>query len=140
MSATDFTLVNLQYGDHSEEIETVSQSLSRKVFDFDEVDCFEDMDGLAALLECCDLIVSVANTTVHLAGALGRPTIGLLPYFPGWRWLSAGSHCLWYGSVRLLRQDVLGDWNNVLQRIATAIDTSREHFTASSIIRELDRS
>ena len=138
LDGTNVTLVNLQYGNHSKEIEDVSQALSRQVFDFDEVDCLEDMEGLAALLECCDLVVSVANTTVHLAGALGRPTIALLPYFPGWRWLNNGNRCLWYDSVCLLRQDVLGDWGNVLGQIATAIDRLCEGRGAGSVLRELD--
>ena len=135
----ELTLVNLQYGDHSREIGLASERLSRNVFDFDEIDCKEDIEGLAALLECCDLVVSIANTTVHLAGALGRPTIGLLPYFPGWRWLKDGSHCLWYGSVRLLRQDVLGDWSNVLHRLATVMPQPPIGFCADSIVREFNR-
>lgn len=139
LQSCDLTLVNLQYGDHSREIGLASERLSRNVFDFDEIDCKEDIEGLAALLECCDLVVSIANTTVHLAGALGRPTIGLLPYFPGWRWLKDGSHCLWYGSVRLLRQDVLGHWGNVLHRIATVMPQPPTGFRADSIIREFDR-
>ena len=31
----------------------------------------EDLDGLAALIEVCDLVVS-PNVTVHLAGALAK--------------------------------------------------------------------
>ena len=33
------------------------------------VDNREDLDGLAALIEVCDLVVSITNVTVHLAGA-----------------------------------------------------------------------
>jgi ADP-heptose:LPS heptosyltransferase len=94
---------------------------------------------LAALLDCCDLVVSVANTTVHLAGALGRPTIGLLPYFPGWRWLSKGRHCLWYDSVNLLRQDALGDWTSTLDRISRSMSALSLGFSMpEALSRELD--
>lgn len=47
----------------------------------------------------------MSNTTAHLAGALGVPTIVLLPEaFPVfWHWGHAGDECTWYGAVRLLR-------------------------------------
>ena len=28
----------------------------------------EDLDGLAALIELCDLVVSTSNVTIHMAG------------------------------------------------------------------------
>ena len=50
------------------------------------VDNREDLDGLAALIELCDLVVSTSNVTIHLAGALGKETWVLLPYVAIW-WL-----------------------------------------------------
>ena len=38
------------------------------------VDNREDLDGFAALIEVCDLVVSITNVTVHLAGALAKET------------------------------------------------------------------
>ena len=39
----------------------------------------EDLDGLAALIELCDLVVSTSNVTIHMAGALGKDSWVLLP-------------------------------------------------------------
>jgi len=78
----------------------------------DDIDNFNDLDGLAALIEACDVVVSVSNTTVHLAGALGKPTLVLLPFALGriWYWHQHGERSLWYPSCRLLRQPQPGDW------------------------------
>ena len=38
------------------------------------VDNREDLDGLAALIEVCDLVISTSNVTIHMAGALAKET------------------------------------------------------------------
>ena len=48
-----------------------------------EIDNFNDIDGLAALIQACDVIVTVSNTTAHLAAALGKPVLIMLPFSPG---------------------------------------------------------
>lgn len=106
--------VNLQYGDRGEEIAEAEIELGRAVFSEIDVDLQSDLEGVAALIRCCDLVVSIANSTAHLAGALGVPTVTLLPFFPGWRWLTEGEQSLWYRSVRLVRQEVSGDWTSTL--------------------------
>lgn len=77
----DVTLVNLQYGDTASEIDEVERMLGRGVFLDTGVDCQNDLDGLSALMKFCDLVISVANATVHLARTLGVCTWGLLPFF-----------------------------------------------------------
>jgi ADP-heptose:LPS heptosyltransferase len=72
------------------------------------------LEGLAGLIEACDEVVSVGNATAHLAGALGKKTLVLLPYVAGWRWLHEGDRCPWYDSVILLRQKAQADWDEVL--------------------------
>jgi ADP-heptose:LPS heptosyltransferase len=86
------------------------------------IDNREDLEGLAGLIEGCDLVVSVGNATAHLAGALGQRTWVLLPYVAGWRWLHEGSTCPWYPSVRLYRQAERGRWESVLEAIRRDLD------------------
>ena len=38
----------------------------------------EDLDGLGALIELCDLVVSTSNVTIHMAGALGKEAMGTI--------------------------------------------------------------
>jgi hypothetical protein len=95
-------LVNLQYGEVGEEIERVCEETGERVWECEEVDNREDLDGLAALIEACDEVVSIGNATAHLAGALGKRTTVLLPEAPSWRWLPAGGRTLWYPDVRVI--------------------------------------
>ena len=58
---------------------------------------------------------------VHLAGALGRPCLTLLPLNAEWRYGAKGEAMPWYGSVRLLRQPSGGAWEPVIAGAAQAL-------------------
>ncbi len=73
-----------------------------------------DVDEMAALLSALDLVITVDNTLVHLAGALGRPVWVLLHHSPEWRYPWEGERAPWYPSARLLRQPRPGDWRAVV--------------------------
>ena len=57
----------------------------------------QDSEGLTALTACMDEIITIDNSTVHLAGALGVPTTLMLPKGHDFRWpeLEHGG-TLWY--------------------------------------------
>jgi tetratricopeptide (TPR) repeat protein len=76
-----------------------------------------DFVDTAALCDLMDVIISVDTSVAHLAGALGKQTWILLPFSPDWRWLLNRTDSPWYPSVRLYRQDTIGDWSTILQRI-----------------------
>ena len=79
-SGLDVVLVNLQYGDVEDEIREFKEATGIDVVQCASVDNREDLDGLAALIEVCDLVVSTSNVTIHLAGALAKETWVMLPY------------------------------------------------------------
>jgi ADP-heptose:LPS heptosyltransferase len=64
-----------------------------------------------------DLVISVDTALVHLAGALGVPTLVLLAFGPDFRWLLERADSPWYPSLRLYRQPVPGDWATVLRQV-----------------------
>lgn len=69
-----------------------------------------------------DLIVSVDSSPIHLAGALGRPAILLLPDAGvDWRWGQHPTSCLWYPSVRLWRRRRGETWLDCLARLAGSL-------------------
>jgi Flp pilus assembly protein TadD len=82
----------------------------------------EDLDELAALMGALDLVVSVANTNVHLAGALGRPLRVLVSDRPEWRYGASGNSLPWYPSAKLYRRDQNEGWDAVLARLARELD------------------
>ena len=59
-----------------------------------------DLEGLAAMITALDLVISVGNTTVHLAGSLGQEAWSLVAANPSWRWMESGDRVPWYESVR----------------------------------------
>ena len=113
----DVTLLNLQYGDIDEELQKFSKETGIEVIQCSSVDNREDLDGLAALIELCDLVVSTSNVTIHMAGALGKETWVLLPYVANFWWLLDRTDSVWYPSLRLYRQKSLNDWESVFPLI-----------------------
>jgi FkbM family methyltransferase len=78
-----------------------------------------DFEDTAAILSLVDLLVSVDSSPAHLAGALGRPVWVMLPFVPDWRWLLGRADTPWYPATRLYRQSRRGDWDSVMEAMAT---------------------
>jgi hypothetical protein len=84
----------------------------------DEVTDFADT---AALIDNLDLVIAVDTSVAHLAGAMGKP-VWLLNRFAGcWRWLRQRDDSPWYPGMRIFTQPERGDWNDVLNRVASAL-------------------
>jgi tetratricopeptide (TPR) repeat protein len=83
------------------------------------VDMSEHMNNFqdtANIIASLDLILAVDTSTVHLAGALNKPVVCLLPWNPDWRWMIEGEETIWYPSVKLLRQSQHGVWDDVFAK------------------------
>jgi len=115
------TYVSLQYGDTTEEILSVNSASDIKIQSVEEIDLFSDIDGLAALISACDMVISIDNATVHLAGALGVDTRVLLPFMPDIRWGLGRSDSYWYDQLKLYRQEKEGEWNQPLDLLIQEI-------------------
>ncbi|WP_295870984.1 tetratricopeptide repeat protein [uncultured Zhongshania sp.] len=116
----DVSVVNLQYRCESEEL----KQLGEHIHTFADLDTYADIDGLAALMSNLDLVISVDNTTVHLAGALGVPVWVLLPCGPERRWTDDSDDSVWYQSARLFRKQggAKDGWRDVMARLVAALD------------------
>jgi hypothetical protein len=75
----------------------------------------------AAVMGQLDLVVTVDTAVAHLAGALGLPTLMLLPIGAAWMWGMRADTTPWYPSARLIRQSSRGDWHDVGVRAAVAV-------------------
>jgi hypothetical protein len=109
--------LNLQYGNVSAEMKSLSGAARSRLVQHSDVDLTADLEGVSSLIEACDLVITVGNTVAHLAGALGKKTFVLLPQVAGWRWMHGTTQCVWYDSIKLIRQDRRGEWENVLASI-----------------------
>jgi tetratricopeptide (TPR) repeat protein len=114
LQAPGVRFVNLQYGDVAAEIEALERDEGIEVLQCPGLDATDDLDGLAALIEACDEVVSIGNATAHLAGALGKKTTVLLPKAPSWRWLAEGEVSPWYREMSLCRNADMSPWADFL--------------------------
>jgi tetratricopeptide (TPR) repeat protein len=115
--------VDLQYGDTAQEREALTESIGTTITKVSEIDNMMDIEGLAALINACDIVITVSNTTVHLAAAMGKPTLVLLPHHtPLWYWHENAMDSPWYSTAVLLRQEVANDWSSPIARAATIVN------------------
>jgi tetratricopeptide (TPR) repeat protein len=116
----DIRWVSLQYGDH-DALESQAAAASAPILIDRTVDQLSNIDIFAAQIAAMDMVVTIDNSTAHLAGALGVPVWVLLPFAPDWRWLLACDDSPWYPTMRLFRQPKRGDWQSVMQRVQRAL-------------------
>ena len=115
-----YRFIDLQYGDTSAEREAVARELGIRVERLADIDNTNDLDGLAALMAACDAVVTVSNTTAHLAGALGRPTWVMVPHGHAriWYWFRDRDESPWYPRVRVRRQQRGQPWSDLIAVVA----------------------
>lgn len=116
----DVQLIDLQYDSTPEELEAAAE-LGVHIYHDDRIDARGNLDDQASQISALDAVVSVDNTSVHLAGALGVPTYALLPMNPNWRWGFQEGQSYWYRSVQLFRNSSILGWHEPLQRVVATL-------------------
>ena len=89
------------------------------------VDNFNDLDGHAALIQSCDFVVTISNTSAHISGAIGKETYLMRPSGKGllWYWSNQlNGKSLWYPSIHIYEPNIIGQWFDVVQKIKLAIE------------------
>ena len=122
LSQQDCCFINLQYGDIKEELEQFQQQTNLMIYQDEEIDSLQNLDDFAAQVSALDLVISTSNTTVHIAGALGKQVWTLLPYIPDWRWMLDREDTPWYPSMRLFRQNETRDWSGVFSQVRSELE------------------
>jgi len=115
----DIVFIDLQYNDTKEERSNFLNKYGVEIKKFDTIDNFNDLNGITSLINLCDIIITVSNTNAHIAGALGKETYLLLPKGKGrlWYWSTKKNKSLWYKSIIVLQQKILGKWDNPIQTL-----------------------
>jgi len=118
----DLRWVSLQYGDFDNLQQQVDSAAAPLLIDR-SVDQLADIDRFAAQVAAMDLVVTIDNSTAHLAGALGIPVWLLLPFAADWRWMQGRADSPWYPTMRVFRQPRIGDWQSVIAEVRQALAT-----------------
>jgi hypothetical protein len=121
-SGLDVTLVNLQYKFDPEGVKSAAENYALNVCSFADVDSFYEIDRLASLICCCDLVITIGNATAHLSAALGVRTWVITPVGGSWRWMFEGATTPWYPTVEVFRQTSPGQWDIVFTNLRSRLD------------------
>lgn len=111
------TWVSLQYGAAAQ----AARGRHPNLIVDDRVDQMTDMDGFIAQLDAMDAVVTIDNSIAHVAGALAKPTVVMLPANSDWRWGRTGTDQNWYPSMTLVRRSFDGDWDAVIRSVVAAV-------------------
>ena len=114
-------IVDLQYGDTAIERARFEADTGAAIIHDESIDQMADLDAFAAQVAAMDLVISVSNTTVHVAGALGVPVWLMVNTVPLCVWMLEGATSPWYPSLKLFRQSEAGIWDGVVGQIAEAL-------------------
>jgi ADP-heptose:LPS heptosyltransferase len=134
MATPGVKFVDLQYGDTSAEREAFRKKYGDRLAHIDGLDLRDDMEGMFALTAACDHVITVSNTTAHVAGALGIPTWVLVPLGGGklWYWGTAEKNWTpWYPNIEIIRQVKHGEWDSTL---SLTTERLRKHLEGSTPI------
>ena len=123
LSLQNIKFIDLQYNDTKAEREQFFKENNISINKIEHIDNFNDIEGITSLIDACDFIITVSNTNAHIAGALGKKTLLLLPKGKGrlWYWSSDKNNSLWYSSVEILEQSFPGEWEPVINKLKTKI-------------------
>jgi len=118
-------LVNLQYDQKEADLQAISELTNQNIERWDAENKL-DIDGLYETIKGLDLVISVSNTNVHLAGLANVPTIMLASKYSGrlWYWEQLDNHgnSRWYPNVKLAIQKTEGDWSSTTPKIQEIIN------------------
>lgn len=114
-------VISLQYGKPEHDIEAFEAQTGKKIWQT-TVGNFFDLEGVAATMALCDVVVSVSNANVHIAGAMGKPTY-VLDANKLWYWNHKnGRESLFYPSVKLFpRESMTAPWDEQVKELIKEI-------------------
>jgi hypothetical protein len=116
--------VSLQYGDADAEIEAARARFGADIYCDPDVDQMRSIEDFATQIAALDHVVSVSNTTVHVAGAIGARCVVLTPPGRGlhWYWGLQGATTPWYPSLRLVRRPFGAPWDEEIAAAAALVE------------------
>jgi tetratricopeptide (TPR) repeat protein len=122
LNVSNCEFINLQYGDITQEIRDLERIKNIKLNNINDIDIYSNIDGLLSIIQSCDIVITTSNINAHLAGAIGKKTLLLLPYSQGriWYWHDEAESS-WYPSIKQYFEDPNLGYHNVIKEIAAEL-------------------
>lgn len=118
----DALFINLQYGEAGSDFDSHSFDDGGSLYTDASVDQLRDMDPFVAQVYSVDCVVTISNTTVHVAGALGvKCFVVLNTAIPVLYTLFGEEATPWYKSVKFLRARGYDDWASVFDSVCANV-------------------
>ena len=123
LKLNNLTFLDLEYGDSEKDKRNLNNDLGLKINKLKDIDYFNDILAVSSIISSCDLIITCSNVNAHIAGALGKKTLLLLPLGKGrlLNWVSKNEKSLWYPSVKIFQQKMPGDWTYPIKKLKEEI-------------------
>tara|TARA_E500000178_G_scaffold88595_1_gene87473 strand:+ start:10470 stop:12011 length:1542 start_codon:yes stop_codon:yes gene_type:complete len=118
----DLNFINLQYGYHSDEIFDLKKKLEKEIFIENKNDNKNDLQGLSNNISNCDYVITIDNSTAHLAGFLNIKTYLLLSKVNNWRWIENRRDTPWYPNTKLIIQEKKNCWVSVINQLEEELE------------------
>lgn len=111
---------SLQYDELEAGLERL-EKVSRRSIIRSPADQKVDVDGFATSVASTRGVITVSNTTAHMAGALGKPCAVILDDLDDGSWPTVGDRTPFYPELRLVRRRAR-DWASVLDEAAAVLN------------------
>lgn len=109
----DSVFINLQYN---------SNLATDNIYNDETINPMANLDDFISQVAACDLIITIDNSTAHIAAALMKPTWCMVPILSDWRYGFSGNKTFWYNSMRIYRQSIPASWEDVILNIAIDLE------------------
>jgi tetratricopeptide (TPR) repeat protein len=120
--------ISLQYHKDSQKyLDKLKEETGKTIHHWQNV--MDDYDETAGLVANLDYIISVPQSVVHLAGAIGKPTLQLCPKKGLWQMGPYGENMPWYSCVENIWQDDTEQWEPVILKAKEKLCTSLQKTT-----------
>ena len=118
----DLHLVSLQYGDVEDEIRELERRVGRTIGRLRREAGQGQVAALAAAVAGVDAVMTVANSTVSFAHALGKPClVALKPDQDDWRYIKGAGRSPWLPTCRTFWLDGAGQWEGAIESMTAAL-------------------
>lgn len=115
-----YTCVSAQYSPEGAFEHFERERIKNGLAKINEASCGENLHDQAALFKAVDAVVTVQQTAVHVAGAVGAKTYALIGTNPHWRYGVGIDRMPFYSDVRLIRKKT--DWAETVERALQALE------------------
>ena len=115
LALPNVNFINLQYSDYSKDLNAVKKEFGVEVHNFDDLDHFNNLDDVAALISALDAVVSTKMTVPLISAGVGTST-----KLANWRQSSWSNilHNPVGPSLEIFERDTWEPWNDVFCSIA----------------------